>query len=148
MFRFEDFTEGLVVPLGERRFERDEIVAFAGRWDPQPFHLDEEAGAASMLGGLAASGWHTAAALMRLFVDSLLSKSPSLGSPGIDRLRWSKPVRPGTTLSATLTVLETRVSRNRPKVGLVAARFDVVDDAGDPVMTMTGTVMFEREVAP
>jgi acyl dehydratase len=147
MFRFEDFTAGMVVPLGERRLGRDEIVAFARRWDPQPFHLDEDAAAASLLGGLAASGWHTAAVLMRLFVDGLLSKSASLGSPGIDTLRWLKPVRPGTVLSATLTVLETRASNSRPTVGLVGARFDVVDDAGDPVMTMTGTVMFARETA-
>lgn len=148
MFRFEDFTEGAIFPLGERRIGAEEIVAFARVWDPQPMHLDEEAARASLLGGLAASGWMTAAVLMRLFVDAVLSKSSSLGSPGIETLRWLKPVRPDTTLAARLTVIEARVSQNRPTVGLVRGRFDVADQTGDPVMTMTATLMFARGECP
>ena len=91
----DDFAPGQVHHLGRRTLGRDEIVAFARNWDPQPFHLDEQAAAASIYGGLIASGWHTLCAFMRLFADGLLNRAAAMGSPGIDELRWLKPVRPG-----------------------------------------------------
>jgi acyl dehydratase len=91
----DDFAPGQVHDLGRRTLSRDEIVAFARSWDPQPFHLDEQAAAASIYGGLIASGWHTVCAFMRLFADGLLNRAAAMGSPGIDELRWLKPVRPG-----------------------------------------------------
>ncbi|WP_228259661.1 MaoC family dehydratase [Siculibacillus lacustris] len=147
MLHFEDFAAGAVFPLGARRIDRDEIVAFAERWDPQPMHLDEAAGAASMLGGLSASGWHTACVMMRLFVDGLLSKADSRGSPGIESLKWMRPVRPGDTLSADLTILDTRLSRSRPTIGLVRGRFETVDQNGAAVLVMIATVMMGTRAA-
>ena len=144
---FEDFHEGEIVDLGTRTPSRDEIVDFAAKWDPQPMHLDEAAGAASILGGLAASGWHTAAIVMRLFCDRVLLASSSLGSPGIDRLKWKKPVHPGETLAAHMTVLSTRTSASRPRLGFVKLRFDATDGEGDTVLVMETTVMFERRGA-
>lgn len=145
---FEDFTAGEVIPLGSRALGRDEIVAFARDWDPQPMHVDEEAGRASLLGSLSASGWHTACVLMRLFADTVLADAASLGSPGIASLKWLKPVRPGDRLTATLIVRETRTSASRPTLGLVRAEFEVVGDDGAPVMTMDSTLMMARRPTP
>jgi acyl dehydratase len=118
----DDFTPGQVHHLGERTLSRDEIVAFARDWDPQPFHLDEQAAAASIYGGLIASGWHTVCAFMRLFADGLLNRAAAMGSPGIDELRWLQPVRPGDRLDARLEVLEVRPSRSKPDRGIVRLR--------------------------
>lgn len=146
---FEDFTPGEVIELGSKRVDRDEILAFAERYDPQPMHLDDAAADASMLGGLAASGWHTVGMFMRLLCDNLLLGSTGLGSPGIDRLRWLKPVRPGDVLTGRAEVVETRVSRSRPDVGIVQFRFVLADRAGEPVMTMDNPILFaRREVTP
>ncbi len=114
---FEDLEPGQVVELGEHTVSEEEIVAFARQWDPQPFHLDPEAAKASVFGGLIASGWHTGAMWMRLYVDSLLDGAASMGSPGIEELRWLAPVRPGDTLSGRLTVLEATPSERHPGRG-------------------------------
>lgn len=144
---FEDFRVGDVVALGSRTLTRDEIVAFAARWDPQPMHLDEASGDASLLHGLSASGWHTGCVLMRLFVDNLLEGSASLGSPGIESLKWLRPVHPGDTLTATLTLLDVRPSMSRPTVGLLRGRFDVVNQNGETALRMESTLMMGRRTA-
>ncbi len=148
---YEDFAVGDVLPLGEKTMTRDEIVAFARLWDPQPMHLDETAGAASLLGSLAASGWHTGCVCMRLLVDGLLATSASLGSPGIDRMRWLKPVRAGDRLAVRLTILDARTSQSRPTVGILRGRMDVdriLDDTREPVAIMESTLMMRRRAAP
>ena len=96
---------------------REEIIAFAAEFDPQPMHLDEAAGAASMMGGLAASGWHSCSLLMRIIADGFILNSTSMGSPGIDEVNWLKPLRPGTQVRVRATVLETRASKSRPEWG-------------------------------
>ena len=141
---FEDFRVGMVMEYGQRRLTRDEIVAFATRYDPQPMHLDEEAAKHTLLGGLAASGWHTSSLLMRMNVDHLLRDSSCLGSPGIKETRWLKPVRPDDVLSVRTTVLESRPSRSRPEMGLVVLKCEVLRQNGDVVLTQEGTLMFGR----
>lgn len=141
---FEDFHVGETISLGERTVGRDEIVAFAAQWDPQPMHLEEAAGDASLLHGLAASGWHTATLLMRLFCDSLLSTCASLGSPGIETLKWRRPVHAGDRLVARLEVLSARTSASRPRLGFLQGRFTVENQRGEVVMVMDSTLMIER----
>ncbi len=140
----EDLQPGQVHDLGRRTLSRDEIVAFAREWDPQAFHLDEQAAAASIYGGLIASGWHTVCVFMRLFADGLLSRAAALGSPGIEELRWLKPVRPGDTLAARLEVLEVRPSRSKPDRGIVRARSVVVNQNDEEVLTFVATLLFGR----
>ncbi|MEZ5838893.1 MAG: MaoC family dehydratase [Hyphomicrobiales bacterium] len=144
---FEDFTVGAALPLGEKTVTKAEIIEFASEFDAQPFHLDEEAARHTLLGGLAASGWHSCAMFQRLLVDNLLARSTSEGSPGIDKLKWLRPVRPGDTLSLTGTVLETRASRSRPTRGSVRFDFTLANQNGDPVMTLTCWIMFTRRKA-
>ena len=143
---FEDFEPGQVFELGSRAVTADEIVGFAKRWDPQPFHLDPEAAKDSVFGGLIASGWHTGAMWMRMYVDSLLDGAASMGSPGIEELRWLARVRPGDTLAGRLTVLETTPSERRPDRGTVRIRGDMVNQDGVTVMTMTSRGHFARRV--
>ncbi len=143
-YYWEDFQVGETHALGEVTVDREEVLAFARRYDPQPFHLDEEAGRQSHFGGLVASGWHTASMVMRLMVDSYLSQSASLGSPGVDNLRWLRPVRPGDRLRATRTTLEARASASRPGMGLVKSRWEVFNQEDERVMTMEGMGMFGR----
>lgn len=145
---FEDFASGETIPLGSHEMTREAIVDFARKYDPQPMHLDDVGGATSLLGALSASGWHTGCVLMRLFVDALLAHTASLGSPGIDTLKWLKPVHAGDRLTAKLTVLETRTSASRPRLGFVRSRFDVVNQKGIPVLMMESTLMVERRAAP
>lgn len=144
---FEDFATGAVAEFGPRLVTREEIVAFAAEFDPQPFHLDEEAARTSMLGGLAASGWHTCAILMRMIYDGFLHESASMGSPGVDEVRWLAPVRPGDNLTVRRTVRETRVSKSRPDVGFVMLLFEVLNQAGQCVMTLTTPLMIRRRAA-
>lgn len=144
---FEDFRVGETIDLGARTVGRDEIVAFARIWDPQPMHLDDEGGATSLLGALSASGWHTGCVFMRLFVDHLLVHTASLGSPGIETLKWLKPVHAGDRLAATLTVLEMRTSASRPRLGLIRAGSDVVNQNGVRVLHMESILMVERRTA-
>ncbi len=144
---FEDFAPDQVIDLGSRTMTRGEIIDFAARWDPQPMHLDDAGGDASLLHGLSASGWHTGCILMRLFADNLLAGSASLGSPGIDSLRWMKPVHPGDTLTARLHVVETRTSTSRPRMGLIKGRFEVTNQTGAMVARMESTLMMGRRAA-
>ena len=141
---FEDFEEGQVFELGEKTLTRDEIVAFAREFDPQPFHVDEEAAKDSAFGGLIASGWHTAAIFMRLYVDAVLRRAESMGSPGVEELRWLKPVRPGDTLSARLTVLDAVPSASRPGRGTVYLISEVFNSRGEKVMSMKARGLFAR----
>lgn len=139
---FEDLVPGLEIDLGEKHVTADEIVEFASEFDPQPMHLDEEAGKASLLGGLAASGWHTCAMLMRMMCDSMLLDSTSQGAPGIETLRWRKPVLAGDTLKGICTILSARASSSRPGLGLISARYELVNQRGDTVLEMQNTGMF------
>ena len=143
----DDFVPGQVHHLGRRTFSRDEIVAFAREWDPQPFHLDEQAAAASIYGGLIASGWQTVCAFMRLFADGLLQRAAAMGSPGIDELRWLKPVRPGDSLEARLEVLEVRPSRSKPDRGIVRLRCVMANQQDEEVLSFIANVMFRRRPA-
>jgi acyl dehydratase len=140
---FEDFDSGHVFELGSRTVTAEEIIAFGREFDPQPFHVDEEAAAASVFGGLIASGWHTGAMWMRLYVDALLGAA-SLGSPGIEELRWLAPVRPGDTLHARLTVLGATPSERRPDRGTIRSRGEMVNQDGVTVMSMVARGHFAR----
>jgi acyl dehydratase len=135
---FEDYTPGLTFEFGAERVTEDEVIAFARRYDPQPFHLDAEAAARGPFGGLAASGWHTGSLMMRMLVEHHLSPA-SLGSPGLDELRWVQPVRPGDTLSVRVTVLEARRSRTRPDRGLVRSLIEVLNQRREVVMSVKTT---------
>ena len=139
---WEDFEVGQSRPYGPMKVTRESIIDFARQWDPQPFHLDDDAAEASLFGRLAASGWHTCAMTMRLMCDGYLNDSAGLGSPGVDELRWLRPVYPGDTISAEMTVLETRVMKSKPHVGLVLSRWRVFNQEGEDVMTMQGWGMF------
>jgi len=141
---FEDFEPGQVYELGSRSVTEADIVAFASEWDPQPFHIDPEAATKSVFGGLIASGWHTGALWMRLYVDSLLGGSASQGSPGLEELRWLAPVRPGDTLHGSLTVLETRPSERRPDRGTVRIRGEMVNQEDVIVLSMVSRGHFSR----
>ncbi|HEV8458545.1 MAG TPA: MaoC family dehydratase [Methylomirabilota bacterium] len=141
---FDDFKPGQAFELGSRTITRESILAFAREYDPQPFHTDEEAAKETIYGGLIASGWQTGALLMRLFWDGLLHECASLGSPGIDELRWVKPVRPGDTLSLRYTVVETVPSRSKPDRGIVRSLCEMRNQDGEVVLTMKGLGMFMR----
>lgn len=142
MIYFEDFKVGETVEMGRRLVDKDEVVAFAKDFDPQPFHVDEEAARKSFFGGLIASGWHTVAMVMRMMCDSYLLDSASLGSPGVDNVKWLKPVRPGDTIRAMRTILEARASKSKPEVGIVKSRWEVYNQDDELVMTMEGYGMF------
>ena len=140
---FEDFEPGQVYALGSRTVTEDELVAFARQFDPQPFHVDPEAAKETIFGGLIASGWHTGALWMRMYVDTVLGEG-SRGSPGIEELRWLAPVRPGDTLTGSLTVLDTVASERDPTRGTVRIRAEMVNQDGVTVMAMTSRGHFGR----
>jgi acyl dehydratase len=141
---FEDFEPGQVYELGSTVVTEDAIVDFARQFDPQPFHVDPEAATDSVFGGLIASGWHTGAMWMRLYVDSLLGGGSGQGSSGIEELRWLAPVRPGDTLSGRLIVLEATASESHPGRGTVRIRGEMVNQDGVTVMSMTSRGRFGR----
>jgi acyl dehydratase len=147
MIWWEDFKVGERSEMGRHTFGEDEIVAFARQFDPQPFHLDAQAAAKTPFGGLIASGWHTCAVGMRLMVDQYIGRTVSLGSPGIEDIRWLKPVRAGDTLTYSRTVTESRASTTRAGVGLVKHRWEAVNQAGETVLTMEGWGMYGRRPA-
>jgi acyl dehydratase len=142
---WEDFQIGERAELGRHTFTEEEIVEFGRRYDPQPFHIDVEQAKQSAFGGLIASGWQTCAIGMRLMVEGYISQTVSLGSPGIDNIRWLKPVRPGDTLAYSRIVLESRASTTRKGVGLVKHRWEAVNQRGELVLTMEGWGMFGRK---
>ena len=141
---FEDFFPGQEFSFGPHTVMRAEIVAFAAEFDPQPFHLDESAAADTMLGGLAASGWHTAALFMRMMALGWLNESASMGSPGVDSLKWLRPVRPGDVLSGRSIVVGVRASRSRPDRGFVQFRHEVANSRGDIVMLIENPIILGR----
>jgi acyl dehydratase len=141
---WEDFELGAVTVYGPRLVTREEIVAFAAEFDPQPMHLDEEAARATMLGGLGASGWHTCCLFMRIIADGFILNSSSMGGPGVEEVRWLKPLRPGTRIRVRAKVLETRASKSRPEMGLAKFFYEVLDETDAPLMTLTTTMMFGR----
>jgi acyl dehydratase len=141
---WEDLQPGSVRDLGSVSVDAEQIKEFAAKYDPQPFHLDEEAGRQSMFGGLAASGWQTACLAMRLTVDNMLRHTASLGSPGLDSLKWLKPVYPGDLLNLRHTILESRPLKSRPDTGLVRSRWEMFNQHGDKVLEMEGYGMFGR----
>ena len=144
---WDDMKAGEVVELGTHTMDKERMLSFAREFDPQPFHTDEKAAAASIWGGIIASGWHTGSTLMRLFYDGFLKDAASLGSPGIDELRWIKPVRPGDTLSARLVILEATPSRSKPDRGIIRSLMELRNQQGEVVMTTTGVNFFFRRPA-
>ena len=144
---FEDFAVGSVREFGAMPVTREAALAFARDFDPQPFHLDDEAAAQSLFGKLAASGWHTCAMAMRMMCDEYVLDSASLGSPGIDNLRWLKPVFPGDTLSMRWTVLAARPMNSRPGVGLVQSRWELFNQQREAVLSMEGWGMYRMKKA-
>ncbi len=133
---FEDYVQGSVHEYGAIVAEETEMISFARRFDPQPFHTDPEAAKSSIYGGLIASGWYSASLMMRLFVDHYLSHVASLGSPGVDELKWFKPVRPGDEMSLRITVTQTKRSRSKPDRGLVHSYVEAINQRSEVVMTM------------
>jgi acyl dehydratase len=144
---WEDFPVGQVRDFGGMAVSREAVLAFAQQFDPQPFHLDDEAARGSLFGGLCASGWHTCAMAMRMMCDGYLLDAASLGSPGIDNLRWLKPVFPGDTLSVRMEVLDARPMASKPHVGLLRSRWEVRNQHEQAVMAMEGWGMFRRRGA-
>lgn len=139
---FEDFHVGVSFDLGSISVTQEEIIAFARQFDPQLFHLDLEQAKASFFGELVASGWHTCALYMRLLVDGLFSKVDSMGSPGVDDIRFLQAVRPGDILSGRFTIIETRPSKSRPYLGILRAQGELYNQHGEQVLSMVSTHFF------
>ncbi len=144
---FEDFHVGWEIILGPRVMGEDEIRAFATNYDPQSFHVDPEEAKHSIFGGLVASGWHTASVCMRLIVDGYLKRSASLASPGVDNIRWLRPVRPGDSITLKMTVTEVTPSQSKPDRGLVKSTWEGRNQNGDVVITIEGMGFFGRRPA-
>jgi acyl dehydratase len=143
-YYWEDFPVGKIREFGSYQVTAEEIMDFARKFDPQPFHLSEEAGKASLFGGLCASGWHTCAMTMRMMCDEFLLETASLGSPGLENIRWLKPVRPGDTLRVRSVVLEARPLESKPHVGLVKVRWETLNQNNEEVAQMEGYGMYRR----
>ena len=141
---FEDFEIGKTIEVGTRIVSEEEIIAFARQFDPQPFHVDKDAAAQSMYGGIIASGWHTCSMMMRLMVEGFLGKTASMGSPGVDEVRWLKPVRGGDTLTVTTTTLDAQPSRSKADRGVVHSLWKATNQHGEVVATVKGMGMFGR----
>ena len=143
---WEDLPVGTTLDIGSITVDRDEVIEFASKYDPQPFHLDEDAAAKSMFGKLSASGWHTCAMAMGVMVRGFLHESSSLGSPGLEQIKWLKPVFPGDTLTLTQTITESRPMASRPDVGLTRTLWKMFNQHGEQVLLMDGYGMFRRRV--
>jgi len=141
---FEDFPPGRFGTFGPRHVSRDEIVEFAAEFDPQPMHLDEVAASKSMLKGLAASGWHLCSIMMRMMADGFIARAASLGSPGVNEVRWLVPLRPGDDITLEVDVVEARVSRSRPETGIVTFKGTARNAAGEVLCEMTSPIMVGR----
>ena len=141
---FEDFPPGHYGSFGPHHVTREEILAFAAEFDPQPMHLDEAAAKRSMLKGLSGSGWHLCAIMMRMMVDGFIGRAASLGSPGVNELRWLAPLRPGDDLTLDIDVAEARVSRSRRDTGIVTFRGIVRNAAGEALCEMVSPILIGR----
>ena len=141
---FEDFPTGRVGTFGPRRVTREEILAFATEFDPQPMHLDEEAAGRSMLNGLAGSGWHLCAIMMRMMFDGFIARTASLGSPGVNELRWLAPLRPGDELMLDVDVVEARISKSRPETGIVTFKAVARNATGQILCEMVSPIIVSR----
>jgi acyl dehydratase len=144
---FEDFELGQVIDLGSYPVTADEIREFANEFDPQRFHLDSKAAEASLLGGLAASGWHVCSMFMRLLADGWLNKTASMGSNGVPEVKWLKPVYAGETLSGAVTIISKRVSSKRPEMGIFQCLFELTSEAGEKKTEMTAVVFMRVKAA-
>lgn len=144
---WDDYEIGQKFELGSTTFTADEIVGFARQFDPQSFHLDEAAARQSMFGGLIASGWHVVSRLMRLFVDNYIDHRTTLGSPGVDEIRWLKPVRPGDTLTGWVECAGKVPSKSRPEMGVIHEHWRAINQKGELVMTAKGINMVRRRPA-
>ena len=144
MMWWEDFAVGSASELGRHTFSAEEIVAFGRQFDPQPYHSDAAAAKQSPFGGLIASGWHVCAAGMRMLTEQILGKTHTLGSPGVEKVRWLKPVRAGDTLAYRVVVAESRPSESRPGVGLVKHRWEARNQAGELALTLEGWILVKR----
>ena len=144
---FEDFPPGNFGSFGPRHVTREEIIAFATEFDPQPMHLDEEAAKHSMLRGLSGSGWHLGSLMMRMLFDGFIHRTASLGSPGVDELRWLSPLRPGDDLTLDVDVTQARVSRSRPETGIVTFKMSVRNASGQTLVEATSPVIVKRRAS-
>jgi len=144
---FDDFVVGQEIELGERTVSEDEIIAFATQFDPQPFHIDKEAAAQSIYGGVIASGWHTCAMMMRVVLDGMGCEEASMGSPGLDGVRWLLPVRAGDTLKVRYLTREVKASTSKPDRGIVKSTWVATNQKGEDVCTIDGMAMFRRRPA-
>jgi acyl dehydratase len=141
---YEDFPEDWTETFGPRPITRAEIVAFASEYDPQPMHLDEEAAKHTVLGVLCASGWHVCCFMFRMMYDGFIADSASLGSPGVEEMRWRKPVQPGMSLTLRCTLLDKRISKSRPEMGLARMRCELFDENGAQLATQLSTLLLAR----
>ena len=146
-YYLEDFSTDWTAEYGPRRVTREEIIGFAAQFDPQPMHLDEEAARNTMLGGLGASGWHSCCIMMKMIADGLLLDTASMGAPGIDEVKWLRPIRPGDALTVRGHVTAVRPSQSKPDRGFVSFLWEVFNKRGDKVMTLTCPQMIARRHA-
>src|SRR5882762_681261 len=147
MLTFEDFKPGHFGTFGPRRVTREEILAFAAEFDPQPMHLDEQAARRSMLKGLSGSGWHLCSVVMRMMFDGFIGRTASLGSPGVNELRWLAPLRPDDELTLDVEVAEARFSKSRPETGIVTFRSVARNASGEALCEMVSPIMVRRRDA-
>jgi len=141
---FEDFSVGRLGTFGPRHVTREEILAFAAEFDPQPMHLDEEAASKTMLQGLSGSGWHLCSLMMRMMFDGFIGRAASLGSPGVNELRWMAPLRPGDDITLDVDVIEARISRSRPETGIVTLKGVARNAAGQGLCEMISPIIIGR----
>ena len=147
LLHFEDFEVGQVIDLGSYAVTAAEIREFASEFDPQRFHLDEEVGEASLLGGLAASGWHVCSMFMRMLAESWLNKTTSMGSNGVPEVKWLRPVFAGEVLSGVVTIMSKRVSSKRPEMGIFQCLFELFNEVGEKKTEMTAVVFMRVKAA-
>jgi acyl dehydratase len=141
---FEDFPPGRLGTFGPHHVSREDILAFAAEFDPQPMHLDEEAAKRSMLNGLAGSGWHLCSIMMRMMFDGFIGRTASMGSPGVNEVRWLAPLRPGDDLLLDIDVTEARLSRSRPATGIVTFKATVRNAVGEMLCEMVTPIIVRR----
>ncbi len=138
LLHYEDYPVGTVIPFGTYHLTKEEVIAYAREWDPQPMHLDEAAAKQSVLGGLAASGWQTSAIVVRLAVEAYANKSAAMASNSMEEVKWLRPVYAGETLTGRATVLERRVSSKRSDMGILKMKFELFNEAGEAKCEITG----------